>query len=211
MVGVSILYQDYGTFDALDRSGNPLGTFGASDMAFGITYSKRLNDLLSFGITSKFIVEKIDDYSSDAIALDLGLLYRVDNGRTSLGLAVLNAGTQMKGLTKAHKDPLPMVIDAGLSHSLKGIPMTFDADITFPSDNNVFFAIGGEFEGLAPLRLRAGWSSAGQDYKTGSSKDKFGGMAAGFGYSYLDYYFDYSYSSFAELGNVHRLTVGVDF
>ena len=209
--GLSIQYQDYGTFTALDQSGNPTGTFSAYDMAFGLTYSKRFSRYFSVGVTTKFIVEKIENYSSDALALDLGVLYRFDGGRTSLGLSIMNLGTQLKGLTKTHKDPLPLVVDAGLSHTLKGLPLTVNTDITIPSDNDVYFAFGGQFESLAPFMLRFGWSSSGADFKTGSSKDKLGGFAGGFGYNYQNYSIDYSYSSYADLGNVHRVTLSTDF
>ena len=128
-----------------------------------------------------------------------------------MGLAVMNLGVQLKGLTKSHKDPLPLLIDAGLSHKLKGVPLTVNADVTYPTDNNVFFAIGVQWESFRPFFLRAGWSSASKNYKTNSDKDKYGGLAGGFGYHYQDYGLDYSYSSYADLGNVHRITLGVDF
>jgi len=214
-IGASVQYQDYGTFDRLNSSGSTpttgSATFGAYDMAFGLTYSKRYSNDLSFGVTAKFIIEKIDSYTSDAMALDIGALYRFDRGRTSVGLAVLNLGTQLKGLTKSHKDPLPLVVDAGFSHSLRGLPLTVNGDITYPFDNEIYFALGGQFESFNPFLLRIGWSSAGRDYKTGSSKDKFGGFAGGFGYHYQDYGIDYSYSSYADLGNVHRVTLSLEF
>ncbi len=214
-IGASVQYQDYGTFDRLNSSGSPPSTgpttFSAYDMAFGLTYSKRYFTNISFGVTAKFIIEKIDSYTSDAMALDIGALYRFDRGRTSIGLAVLNLGTQLKGLTKSHKDPLPLIVDAGLSHSLRGLPLTVNGDITYPFDNEIYFALGGQFESFSPFLLRIGWSSAGQDYKTGSSKDKYGGFAGGFGYQYQDYCFDYSYSSYADLGNVHRVTLSLEF
>lgn len=210
-LGVSFQYQDYGSFDKLDSFGEPTGTFGAYDIALGISYSKRLSPEFSLGITGKFILAKIDSLTSDGMAADLGALYRFDGGRTSLGLAVKNLGTQLKGYTKSHKDPLPLMFDFGLSHSLRGMPMTINTDITIPTDNDVFFALGGQWESFKPFFVRVGWSSRGQDYKTGSDKDKFGGFAAGFGYRFQDYNIDYSYSSFADIGNVHRISLGADF
>jgi long-subunit fatty acid transport protein len=211
MLGVSIQYQDYGSFDKYDGLGEVDGTFGASDFALGLTYSKRINTTLSLGITGKFIVESIDTANSDGMAVDLGAIYRHTDGRTSVGLAIKNLGTQLKGLTKYHKDQLPLLFDAGMSHSLRGMPLTINADITIPTDNDVFFSIGGQWESFRPFYIRAGWSSAGQNYKTQSDKDKYGGLAAGFGYEFGDYYVDYAYSSFADLGNVHRFSVGIEF
>jgi long-subunit fatty acid transport protein len=211
VVGVSIQYQDYGTFDKYNGIGENTGTFGASDFAIGFTYSKRINTEISLGITGKFIVENIDTATSDGMAVDLGGIYRLTDGRTSLGLAVRNLGTQLKGLTKTHKDPLPLIFDVGMSHSLRGMPLTINADVTVPTDNDVFLSIGGQWESFRPFFIRAGWSSAGQDYKTESDKDKYGGLAGGFGYQYGDYYIDYAYSSFADIDNVHRFSIGIEF
>ncbi len=210
-VGASLQYQDYGSMEKRNSLGESLGDFSSFDMAFGITYSKRINQKLTLGVTGKFILEKIDTLTSDAMAVDIGGLYRFDHGRTSLGIAGRNLGSQLKGFTKSHKDPLPAMFDFGLSHSLRGMPLTVNADITIPTDNQVFFAIGGQFESFRPFFLRLGWSSAGQDYKTDSDNDNLGGFAAGFGYKYTDYNIDYSLSSYADLGNVHRLSMSVDF
>ncbi len=210
-IGVSIHYMNYGEFDRLDVQGNQDGTFGASDIAIGLTYAKVLLRGFYGGFTGKFISEKIDNYSSAAIAADFGIQYRFGGGRSGLGLAVTNAGVQTKGFSKSHKDPLPVTVDAGFSHALKGLPLTIAVDLIKPSDNDFFLALGGQFDILKPFMLRLGWSSAGKDFKTGSDRDNLAGFAGGFGYSYQNYVFDYSYSSYADLGNVHRLTLGVDF
>lgn len=210
-IGVSLHYMNYGDFDRLDSQGNQNGTFGAHDIAIGLTYAKVLLKGFSGGFTGKFISEKIDSYSSSAIAADIGIQYRFGGGRSGLGLAITNAGVQTKGFSKSHKDPLPVTIDAGFSHVLKGLPLTIAVDLIKPSDNAASLAIGGQFNALSPLMLRLGWSSAGSDFKTGSGRDNLAGFAGGFGYSYQKYVFDYSYSSYADLGNVHRLTLGVNF
>lgn len=210
-LGISIQYQDYGSFDKLNSFGEPSGTFSAYDMAFGLTYSKRISTAVALGITGKFILAKIDSLTSDGMAVDMGALYRFDDGRTSLGLAIKNLGSQLKGFTKSHKDPLPLMFDVGLSHSLRGLPLTINTDVTIPTDNDVFFALGGQWESFKPFFIRFGWSSLGQDYRTGSDKDNFGGLAGGFGYQFQDYHIDYSYSSFADIGNVHRVSLGVEF
>ena len=209
--GAAITYQNYGTFKRLDRQGAELGDFGAYDLALGLTYSKYFIPNLSLGVTGKLIVENIDTSSSFGLALDLGGLYRLDDGRTGFGLSATNLGVQLKGLSKSHKDPLPLTIDGGFTHHLRGMPLTFSGDIIYPTDNDIYFALGGQFEAFRPFMLRLGWSLAGRDNKTGSSKDGLAGFAGGFGYSYKEYTFDYAYSSYADIGNVHRLTLSVEF
>jgi len=210
-LGASIEYMDFGSFEGLDQNGISTGSFSAYDMAFGLTYSKRLNNQFALGVTGKFIFEHIADSTSDAMALDIGAIYRLKDRRTSFGLVFSNLGAQLKGMTKAHKDPLPIIAEAGFSHSLKGMPLTVNADLTIPNDNDASIAFGGQYEKFKPFLLRLGWSSSGSDHKTGSSKDDFGGFAGGFGYAYRSYNIDYAYSSFADIGNVHRVTLGANF
>ncbi len=210
-LGISLNYQSYGSFKRFDRQGTELGTFGAYDLALGVVYSKNVVERFSVGISGKFITESIDSYSSDALALDLGVIYQLEGGRSSIGLAITNLGTQLKGFSKSHKDPLPLVIDAGFAHHLRGLPLTVTGDLVMPTDNSLYMALGGQFEAFNPFMLRLGWNSSGQDYKTESSKDGMAGFSGGFGYNIKEYSFDYSYSSYADLGNVHRLTLSADF
>jgi hypothetical protein len=210
--GLSIAYQNYGTFNRLNDAGDRLGTFGASDMAVGLSYSKRVRSNLSLGGTGKFIYEKIDVYSSNGLALDAGLMYLIsDDGSTRAGLALTNLGAQLSGLTKAHKDKLPTKVAIGLSHRLRGLPTVFTTEIGKPFDNEFYLSLGIEVVSLSPFFLRIGWTSAGRDYKTGSDGDNLAGFAGGFGYSYREYTVDYSYSSYADLGSVHRVSLGAGF
>jgi hypothetical protein len=210
--GLSIAYQNYGTFNRLDAVGDKIGTFGASDMAIGLTYSKRIRSDLSLGGTGKFIYEKIDTYSSDGLAVDVGLMYLVsDDGSTRLGFALTNFGAQLSGLTETHKDPLPTKAAVGLSHRLRGLPIVFTTEIGKPFDNEFYLSLGTEIVSLSPFFLRIGWTSTGRDYKSGSDSDTLAGFAGGFGYGYKEYTIDYSYSSYADLGSVHRVSLGAGF
>lgn len=210
--GLSIAYQNYGTFNRLDAVGDKIGTFGASDMAIGLTYSKRIRSNLSLGGTGKFVYEKIDTYSSNGLALDAGLMYLVTgDGSTRIGFALTNFGAQLSGLTETHKDPMPTKVAIGLSHRLRGLPTVFTTEIGKPFDNEFYLSLGTEIVSLSPFFLRIGWTSAGRDYKTGSDGDNLAGFAGGFGYGYKEYTIDYSYSSYADLGSVHRVSLGAGF
>lgn len=212
VAGISFSYQNYGTFDRLNSDGDPLGTYGASDLAVGITYSKKFQPKLSAGATGKFIYESIDQYNSNGLALDLGMMYLIsDDGSTRFGLALTNLGAQLSGLTSTHKDPLPTKIAVGLAHRLRGLPFKFTSEVGKPFDNDAYFAVGAEFISLQPFFIRVGWSSLGKDYKTGGDSDSMAGFAGGFGYSYDKYTIDYSYSSYVDLGSVHRISIGAGF
>jgi hypothetical protein len=206
-LGAWIDYMNFGSMVETDSTGKRLGTFGAGDLAVGLTYAQSLSPMFNIGLTGKFIYGKIQDYSSDALAVDLGLLLRFKDKRSKLGLAVRNLGVQLKGYTESHKESLPTVFELGLSHHLRGFPLIFSFDTAKPIDNDYHFDFGGEYLGFKPLFLRLGWTSLGENFKTDSDKDNLAGFSGGFGLLWRNYQFDYAYSSFADLGSVHRLTI----
>ena len=206
-LGLSICYFNYGSFIKTDGQGTNLGTFGASDFALALSIAKRISPKFSLGGTGKLIYEKFDKYSSDALALDGGFLYVLGDGRTRIGGVGQNIGVQLKGATQSFKDPLPASIKLGISHHMRELPLIITIDATKPFDNDIFFNLGGEFTALKPLYLRVGWSSFGKNFKTDSDKDNLAGFAAGFGVTWKVYRFDYAYSSYADLGGVHKISI----
>jgi hypothetical protein len=211
-VGASASYQNYGTFDRLDAEGTETGTFGASDIALALTYSKRLAARFSVGITGKAILESIDDSTSTGLAMDIGLMYLLSaDGSSRLGLALTNLGAQLNGLTNSHKDKLPTKVAVGISHRLVGLPFLFSAEAGKPFDNDFYAALGMELISLRPFFVRVGWSTQGRDYRVGGDNDFAAGFAGGFGVTYKNYQIDYSYSSYADLGSVHRISIGAGF
>jgi hypothetical protein len=206
-LGASICYFNYGSFVKTDGQGANLGTFGASDFAFALSISRSVNANFSLGGTGKFIYEKFDVYSSDALAMDVGALYISKDGHTHIGGVAQNLGVQLQGATESHKDQLSALVKVGLSHQLRELPLIFAADVAKPFDNDVYFNLGGEITALRPLYLRVGWSSFGKNYKTDSDKDNLAGFAAGFGVTWKVYRFDYAFSSYADLGGVHKISI----
>ena len=206
-LGASICYFNYGSFTKTDKQGTNLGTFGASDFALALSLTKGISPKFSLGGTGKFIYEKLENYSSDALALDVGVLYTSGDSRTRIGGIGQNIGVQLRGATESHKDPLPASIKVGISHHMRELPLIVAADAAKPFDNDIFFNLGGEFTALKPLYLRMGWSSFGKNFKTDSDKDNLAGFAAGFGVTWKVYRFDYAYSSYADLGGVHKISI----
>jgi hypothetical protein len=206
-LGVSIYYFNYGSLTQTDKQGKVLGTFGASDFALALSFVRSMNSQISLGATGKFIYEKIESYSSDALALDLGIIHISKDTRTRFGLVGQNLGVQLKGFTKSHKDDLPTAVKVGMSHQMRELPLTVALDAAKPFDNDIFFNLGGEFTALKPLYLRVGWSSFGKNFKTDSNKDNLAGFAGGFGVTWKAYRFDYAYSSYADLGGVHKISI----
>ncbi|MFH1699001.1 MAG: PorV/PorQ family protein [Candidatus Zixiibacteriota bacterium] len=212
-IGLFISYMNFGEFTRTDVNGvvdNTDPTFSGGDFLLGANYSRFLNPALSAGINAKFISESADGYSSQAIAFDFGLMYNFGDSLTNAGVSVYNFGGVLSGFSAAssdsHKDKLPMGVRAGLSHSLRELPVIVSLNGIYPNDNDLYISTGLEFYKLKPLYLRFGYSTFGQNYKTGSDRDGLGGFAFGFGLDYKQFQISYAFTPYLDLGSSHRVT-----
>lgn len=201
----SVVYLNYGTIDEANISGDIIGDFSGSDMAGAVTYARKLTPQLALGGSAKFIYQKIDEYSSTGLALDAGMLFRLKDGRTNLGLSASNLGFQLSSLSSEHKDALPILVRVGVSHNMRELPLTVALEGVYPTDNDLYGSAGVEFHPNIPLSLRAGYSSFGKNYKTGGDKDNMAGFSFGAGFKFSKVAVDYAMLPYADLGSLHRV------
>ncbi len=208
-----INYLNYGEFLETDANGIEIGTFGGSDFLFAATYATQINPDISVGLTAKFISEKIDEYSSTGLAVDIGGKFTLvkdyyDNTqRVSAGLMIQNLGAQLSTFSSnGEKMSLPTIFRAGGAAFLKGLPFMIAADVIYPTDNDIYASIGLETTTLKPLYLRAGWTSFGSNYETNGSTG-LAGLSFGFGIDYKKMQFSYTLVPKSDLGTSHRITL----
>lgn len=206
-VGASIQYLDYGDFRPADASGNPRPDFSASDFAFALTVAREVADRTAFGVTGRFIAESIDGESMTGAAFDAGIIHRLTDGHTQIGVAVRNAGAQMTTFGDAPKDKLPLTVVAGLSHQVREAPLILAADALKPSDSDFGVAVGVEAAVSHSLVLRAGYNSLNGRVDTGSDSDKTAGFRLGAGFVFDRLTIDYGLGLMSELGSSHRITL----
>lgn len=206
-IGAYINYLNYGTFVQTDNLGNIEGEFGGGDLLFGLTYARRYNDYLFFGMTGKIIYEKIQDYSATGLAIDLGVKYRGDRDRWSAGIMLQNLGVQLSNFTSADKESLPTTLRVGGGIRPRGLPMQFASDIVIPADNKPYLTLGAEYYELDPLFIRAGYNRSGLNYRASDSDDRLAGINLGLGFKWKDKQISYAFSPGADLGDSHRITL----
>lgn len=100
-IGFSIKAFDFGEIPVTtnnDMDGKSGDTFSPTFMTTGLTYAKRVTDVISFGVTAKLILESIQGANATAGALDLGIQYHQLGGISglSLGVALKNIGTKLQ-------------------------------------------------------------------------------------------------------------------
>ena len=213
--GIGIRYINYGTFDKYDEDLNEQGTFGANDIAISLGYANKYKERFNFGANLKYIYSKYDEYGSSALAVDAGALVQIPEEMMSVGISILNAGTQISSYIDT-REKLPLDIRFGITKRLEHLPLTFNIGLCRLGDDYDKFGtrfknviIGGEFNINEYVDLRLGYNNQQrQDLKTGSSIG-LAGFSAGLGIKYEEKYFlDYSFNSLGKIGSTHRINIG---
>lgn len=98
MLGLSVIYLNSGdmevtTIDFPDGTGEH---FNVQDLAFGLTYSRKMTDFLSLGITGKLVREQIYREVAQAITFDIGSYFDTGVLNTILGMSISNFSGEMK-------------------------------------------------------------------------------------------------------------------
>lgn len=211
-IGARITYFDYGSFDEATPQGEFTGrTFGANDLLFSLSFARKIGEVYRVGISLNYIHSQIEDYSASAISTDLGFLVRTNaeiHGikEVTLGGAVYNLGTATKAFID-EKDDLPLGFRGGLNAPLEYLPLTISLQATKWVDQDLQFALSGEFKPIEALRIRVGYSTEGHDQHLDTDKDALAGLSGGFGILYGRLRFDYALTSMGELGLVNRFTI----
>jgi hypothetical protein len=210
-IGAGIQYQDFGDIPAASASGAAPGEssyFGASDIALSVGMAQMLGERTSAGATARYIVESIDNERATGVAFDAGLIHRLRDERTRIGVAVRNAGFQTSTFSaSAPKDDLPVTGVAGIAHQMQGTPFLFVIDLMKPVDDDFGAAFGVEFAAMDQLQLRAGYNTLDGAIESGSSSDNLAGLRFGAGFTVDNVVIDYAYGDMSELGSSHRFTI----
>jgi len=203
---LSINYVTYGDMQRRDSQGADLGTFGAFDVAASLTAAQKVwGGRLTAGASLKAIYSSIDDYTSDAYALDLGVIADGPLEGMTLGASLANLGTVRSGYTGGYKDDLPVLIRLGAAHrpAHMPVPMVLVADLTVPNDNDAYLTFGAEIQVADRLYLRPGYSLQ----QAGANGDETLGLSGGAGLDLARYRLDYAFTSYPALGDVHRVSL----
>lgn len=186
-IGVSLKAFDFGdipetTLD--DPDGVSGRTFSPTFATLGLTYSRKLTDVIQVGFNAKTVVEEVPRASASAVAFDLGIQYHQLGGINglSIGLAVKNIGSDLQYEGSAflrdspiagtnrdefqapqiQSDQLPASIEMGVGYSYQvNESNSFIASGNFQSNNfgNDAFKFGGEYNYGDFFALRAGYLS----------------------------------------------------
>lgn len=215
----------------------PEGTgefYDARDFALALSIGTKLMDKFSFGISGKYIQQRIWSESGTSMAVDAGVFYmtpleglRIGSSITNFGGDIRLTGRNLRTTvdpdpqnsnfdrvpvyydTKAF--PLPQTFRFGLAYEKqfgRNSIMT-TADVMHPSNTTESLSFGAEYAYSNLLFLRAG-------YQNLLERDAQNGLTVGAGLKYKlrnrsEFIFDYAWSDWGVLKQSHRISLGFGF
>ncbi len=194
-MGISYNALNYGSIPAYTSSGTRTGEVTALDSLVTLSWAKRINKKLAWGLNLKYISQKLDTTTANSIAADLGLKYNL-NQRVTLAIVTKNQLAKLKYISAEASVPSPIVL--GLAFS----PFIVD-DLSFSLDYNMmqrednYLNLGAEYSFNNYFALRFG-----------SSKSKLQG---GVGFTSPFFELDYAYVPYEDLGATHRVSFTLSF
>lgn len=224
------------TMDEMERTTleEPDGTgdmFGANSWVVGISNAHQLTNRFSFGVTAKYIREKISDLSSGSIAFDFGTVYytgfrtlRIAMSTRNFGSDTKYGGTELETTLDQDNDPTTQAVEVRLNTQSHPLPLTFRLgiayDFEFGPDSKLLAtfdgyntrdrgqqaSIGFEYSWQNRLAVRAG-------YKIRTDEE---GIAAGAGYQFDIPGFgllgiNYAWADLGRLESAHRFSLTSSF
>jgi hypothetical protein len=201
--GFSLNNTAIADIEVREIAGEPLDKFTAQDIAIGLSAAYKINNELQFGITGKFIYEKIFIDNASGYGFDFGGLYQKNN--ISIGASVTNLGSMNELRTEATK--LPSAVRIGGSYLIMFPKITSGLQISIDGfkvmdGGSIHGNAGAEFTYKDFLSLRAGYQTGYEDR----------GLTTGVGLKYKAFTLDYAFVPYKySLGNSHTFTLGTSF
>ncbi|HUN66760.1 MAG TPA: PorV/PorQ family protein [Bacteroidota bacterium] len=210
----------------------PFGTgryFSFGDVAVGATYSRRMTDQFSFGVTVRYVEETLDMIKMGGTLVDLGTFYWTGLGSARFAVVVSNFGadvspsgsvTELNGTEVSSFQSFSPPTIFKLGFAMDPIEdehnrLTTSLELHHPNDNAENLHLGLEYQWERWLWLRGGlMRTIGQrllEADNSASGDLTLGLGVAIPTSFSEVHFDYAYANFNELGSVHRISIGLNF
>ena len=201
----SINYLSTGKIEGYRADGAKAGEVKAYDLSGILSYGRRLPYGIDGGINLKFIQEKLEEESSFAFGIDIGVIGPLgrwlkvkEMEELTCGINLQNLGSKVKFQKEEGSLPLNLKFGVGIKKEVFGDPLTVAIDGNIPNDNGFYGSLGIEYWVRDLIGLRLGYKG-GQDLGNGIS---FGG-----GIKVNIFQLDYALVHLGELGYTHRIGI----
>ncbi len=189
--------------------------FHFGDVAFGLSYSRRMTTQFSFGATVRYFQESLDMLRMRGVLVDLGTYYWTGLGSLRFSAVVTNFGNQVspsgtavllngQQVSQYQEFSPPTTFKFGFAFEPikeESSSLTTALQLNHPNDNSENLSIGAEYQWFNSFFVRGG-------YKLNVDEETFsfgGGLATSL--SLVSLSFDYGFTAFQTLGSVHRISL----
>lgn len=236
--GAGIQYVNYGDFQQTDASGNVSGNFLANDFAVLVSHSRKQGNI-TFGGNLKFVGSTIEAYSSYAVMMDFGGVFKHPDLDISYAFAIRNIGLRIKSYTNSTGADLPVDVQMGMSFKPMYMPVRFSLtahhlqkfNITYSDptiverdlNGNVIpssasftdklarhLVFGAEFLLSRNFNLMLGYNHLMRQELSQKNIGGFSGFSVGFMVKTKVFDFSYSYSGYSPAGNLNSFGLVCD-
>ncbi|MCX7611541.1 MAG: PorV/PorQ family protein [Ignavibacterium sp.] len=196
----------------------PFGTgeyFGFSDIAIGLSYSRKMTEQFSFGATVRYIEETLDKLKMRGVLIDLGTYYWTGLGTSRFAVAVTNFGSNLapdgkvvlvgkREVSQWQDFAPPTMFRIGFAfepYQDENHKLTSSLQLNHPNDNSENVSAGFEYSWAKIVFLRAG-------YKFNVEEQNYTfGAGVNVPLEIANFTLDYSFSNFSRLGSAHRFSI----
>jgi long-subunit fatty acid transport protein len=196
----------------------PFGTgeyFSFGDIAFALTYSRKMTEQFSFGGSVRYIEETLDKLKMRGFMIDLGTMYWTGLGTTRFAVTITNFGNELspdgkvvlfgkreKSEWQSFSPPTMFRIGFAFEPYQTGNNrVTTSLQLNHPNDNSENVSLGVEYSWKEIVQLRGG-------YKLNVDEQMFTfGTGVRLPLGIADVTFDYGYALFERLGSSHRISL----
>lgn len=196
----------------------PFGTgeyFTFGDVAFSLTYSRKMTSQFSFGGTIRYFEETLDKLKMRGVMIDLGTYYWTGLGTSRFAVAITNFGNELtpdgkvvlfgrREVSQWQSFSPPTMFRIGFAfepYQTDIQRVTASVQLNHPNDNSENVSAGVEYSWREIFYLRGGYK-----FNVDEQNYSFGmGLKAPLGIA--DVTFDYAFANFTRLGSAHRFSI----
>ncbi len=234
-IGFAKYFEDVGVFGVsatvlsmgeqeVTRADEPDGTgerFDASSYAIGLTFARQLTSRFSFGVTAKYVGERIWEEKASGVAFDFGTLLHTGFKSLRFGMSISNMGPEMQfsssefnsdGNSAQYKTTpfeMPMVFRVGIAYDFefnRQSMLTMAMEMKHPNDQLQQGSLGAEYGFEEKYFVRGG-------YKFNYDEEKLSlgaGIITSLGND-VSLMVDYSWQDFGRLNDTQKFSLGFIF
>jgi len=219
-LSAGLINAGVGNIDGRDNDGIHTENYSTFENQFYLSFSNRVHEDVSIGITIKLYYSKLfDQVKSTTVGFDVGTIIHIIDGLTG-GIVIQDLGSKYLWDTKAiYPDPLgktttdkfPTLKRIGLSYYFERIGGTISAEYENSSMHSNLLRFGAEYAILEYFQIRGGVDRIGLEENFTGAKPSFGftldkainGWKPAISYSFI-------FESFAPHG-MHIITLSTKF